>query len=79
MKHIKDSFNFLDLFSQAIQNSGSSFGEWAVTNRVIPASEELGKELGCDIQDSKKFKDCMKEKTIDEIWDATANVVSFFI
>uniref|UniRef100_A0AC35FTM1 Carboxylesterase type B domain-containing protein n=1 Tax=Panagrolaimus sp. PS1159 TaxID=55785 RepID=A0AC35FTM1_9BILA len=74
---VSEDFNFLDLFSQAIQNSGSSFGEWAVTNRVIQASEELGKELGCDIQDSKKFKDCMKEKTIDEIWDATANVVSF--
>jgi carboxylesterase type B len=63
-----------DLFAQAIQNSGSSLGEWAVTNRVIQASEELGKEIGCDIKDSKKFKDCMKEKKIDEIWDATANV-----
>ncbi|KAE9548269.1 hypothetical protein FO519_008517 [Halicephalobus sp. NKZ332] len=56
-----------DMFSQALQNSGSQFAEWANTNRVIQASEVLGKKLTCDTDDSQKFKDCLKGKTLKEI------------
>ena len=65
-----------DLFSQVIQNSGSQFVEWANTNRVIQASEALGKKVKCDTDDSQKFKDCLKNKSLKDIQVGFVKAVS---
>lgn len=71
-------FNFknLGLFSQAIELSGSLFGEWACSNRVIQETEKLASLLKCDLADSKKMKKCLKEKSVGEILDAQDKIVN---
>lgn len=63
-----------DLFSQAIEMSGSLFAEWATSNRVIQETEKLSTALNCDLQNSKKMKQCLRGKAVHEILDAMETI-----
>ena len=64
-----------DLFKQAIQLSGSVFAEYSMSNYVIEESRKLADVVGCKMTDSHKLRDCMKERTAEELLDGVAKIV----
>lgn len=67
---------FLAWFDQAIQMSGSTFAEWASSNRVIQETEKLAAALKCDLVDSKLLKKCLRGKSVHEILDGVQKIAS---
>ncbi|KAI6188918.1 Carboxylic ester hydrolase [Aphelenchoides besseyi] len=59
-----------DLFSQAIQMSGSPFGEWATSNKAVILTEKIATALECNGQSSVEVKRCLKKKSYEELNDA---------
>ncbi|TKR87224.1 hypothetical protein L596_011659 [Steinernema carpocapsae] len=58
-----------DYVYQSIEMSGSAFAEWASSERVVGVTKDLAADLKCPTS-SKELVECMKEKSVDEIWDA---------
>lgn len=63
-----------DLFSQAIQLSGSIFSEGNLNQHVIDDSRELAKAAGCPQIDSKELRECIEIRTVDELLDAMETI-----
>ncbi|KAI6215742.1 Carboxylic ester hydrolase [Aphelenchoides besseyi] len=59
-----------DLFSQAIQMSGSPFAEWATSNKAVHLTEKVATTLECNGQSSVEVKRCLKKKSYEELNDA---------
>uniref|UniRef100_A0A183BT20 Carboxylic ester hydrolase n=1 Tax=Globodera pallida TaxID=36090 RepID=A0A183BT20_GLOPA len=57
------------LFHKSIQASGSSMTAWAYNRRVIRETAKLAKVLQCEGNGSEGLKQCMKNKTVDELFD----------
>lgn len=55
------------LFNQAIQLSGSVFAEYSMSDYVIEESKNLAEAVGCKMMKSEQVRDCMKEKTAEEL------------
>uniref|UniRef100_A0A914E144 Carboxylic ester hydrolase n=1 Tax=Acrobeloides nanus TaxID=290746 RepID=A0A914E144_9BILA len=56
-----------NLFSQAIQNSGSSLTEWAFSDRVVGVTKKLAADLGCPTNSSIAIKNCLKKANLDDM------------
>lgn len=65
----------LDLFSQAIQSSGSAFNEWSLSDRSVEMTRVLGETFGCN--DVKQLKECLKSKDAESLIEAIREMVSF--
>ncbi|KAI1708092.1 carboxylesterase family domain-containing protein [Ditylenchus destructor] len=63
-----------DLFSQAIQMSGSMYAEWSSSDRVVTVTNELVNLLGCDAKNENDAKRCLKNATEEEIKSGIAKV-----
>ncbi|KAI6189483.1 Carboxylic ester hydrolase [Aphelenchoides bicaudatus] len=59
-----------DLFTQAIQMSGSIFGDWATSNKAITLTEKLATALKCDSQSSTEVKKCLRKFSFEELYKA---------
>uniref|UniRef100_A0A914I3Q7 Carboxylic ester hydrolase n=1 Tax=Globodera rostochiensis TaxID=31243 RepID=A0A914I3Q7_GLORO len=57
------------LFHKSIQSSGSSMTAWAYNRRVIGETAKLAKTLQCEGNGHEGLKQCMKKKTVDELFD----------
>ncbi|CAI5452464.1 unnamed protein product [Caenorhabditis angaria] len=62
------------LFSQAIQLSGSIFAENNLNENVIEDSRALANAAGCKQENTKELRECMEERTMDELLDAMEQV-----
>ena len=63
--------------------SGSAFCEWAfsASNRVVNVTEQIAHAVGCgnSLTNSSDLKDCLKQKTVEEIQAATGKIVCIFL
>uniref|UniRef100_A0A7E4VHJ8 COesterase domain-containing protein n=1 Tax=Panagrellus redivivus TaxID=6233 RepID=A0A7E4VHJ8_PANRE len=59
-----------DLFHQAIQNSGSAYGEWAHSNRTVKYTSDFAEFLNCSTNYPQDLKTCFKKATVDSLLDA---------
>ena len=55
--------------------SGVVLATWASSDAVKTSTKELALELNCTTQDSKKLKECFKQKSIQEILEASEKIV----
>ncbi len=60
----------LQSFVQAVQMSGSAFCQWAINEATVNSTKELTKAIGC----SGGAKECLKSKTIDELYDGVEKI-----
>lgn len=56
--------------------SGSAFAEWSHSELVDDASLELARSAGCLSEDINTLKPCLKNKTIQELLDASNKTVT---
>ncbi|KAK0426469.1 hypothetical protein QR680_009727 [Steinernema hermaphroditum] len=63
-----------DSFSKAIQISGSLFAAFAVDDDPSGDNRKFIRLIGCDFEDSKKTKKCLKQKSADEFISAAKRV-----
>ncbi|KAI1711722.1 carboxylesterase family domain-containing protein [Ditylenchus destructor] len=56
-----------DLFSQAIEMSGSVYAGWATSNSTVMASKKIAKLLNCPTKESKKLKTCLKDVSTEQL------------
>lgn len=68
--------NNLGFFANSIQMSGSAFAEWSHSELVDDASLELARSAGCLSEDINTLKPCLKNKTIQELLDASNKTVT---
>ncbi|EYB92299.1 hypothetical protein Y032_0195g1469 [Ancylostoma ceylanicum] len=61
-----------DYIVRSIEMSGSPWGSWNLGSSVANNSLELAQALGC----YSNIKDCMKRKTVEEIYNGIEQVVS---
>ncbi|KAL6743803.1 hypothetical protein Aduo_016799 [Ancylostoma duodenale] len=61
-----------DYIVRSIEMSGSPWGSWSLGSSVANNSLELAQALGC----SSNIKACMKQKTVEEIYNGIEQVVS---
>lgn len=81
----KENFELysLDLFSQAIQSSGSALTEWSFSDRVVDVTKKLVNDLNCPTHSSLATKICLKQALVEDIHDAadrqniTRNALNF--
>lgn len=59
-----------DLFAGSIEMSGSTLAPWASGEEIIEVSKKLASELSCSTEDSKALKQCLRQKSENEIFDA---------
>ncbi|KAK6021245.1 hypothetical protein OSTOST_13084, partial [Ostertagia ostertagi] len=59
-----------DYITRSIEMSGSPWAAWALGPNVPTYSLELAEGLGCN----GDLKNCMKQRTVEEIYDAVENV-----
>uniref|UniRef100_A0AC35TWI9 Carboxylic ester hydrolase n=1 Tax=Rhabditophanes sp. KR3021 TaxID=114890 RepID=A0AC35TWI9_9BILA len=62
------------LFQRSIQMSGSIFNDFGISTTADTYSKILAEKAGCSDKDSKVTIQCLKEKTIDELYDAMDQV-----
>ena len=73
--------SFLDLFKQTIQLSGSIFAGWAFKRDwMIDETDVVVTALGCGadlvtFSNTQMLLDCLRSKTIEDIWDAVYSTV----
>ena len=70
-EHFILNYTFSDMVSGGIEMSGSAFSSWGVGTTVTENSWELLAVLGCL---GSQIKQCLKSKTIDQIYDAVERV-----
>ncbi|KAH7711700.1 GES-1 protein [Aphelenchoides avenae] len=56
-----------DLFSQAIEMSGTALAQWAHNDYVADETRHLADALGCNATSSDDIKSCLKRSTSEEI------------
>ncbi|KHJ89358.1 Carboxylesterase [Oesophagostomum dentatum] len=61
-----------DYIRSSIEMSGAPWASWTLGTKVANDSLELAEVLGC----SKDIKECMKTKTVEEIYEGIEKVVS---
>jgi hypothetical protein len=57
--------------------SGSSINEWSYSNVSLHSTRLVGEHLGCSIENALQLKECLQEKSIDELHDAVKEIVGF--
>ena len=79
---LSESPHSQDLFQRAIQSSGTLFAEWAYSNVSISSSINLASAVGCfstnETLKSSKIKECLKSKSMFEIFGGVKQVYSKF-
>ncbi|XP_072039265.1 acetylcholinesterase-like [Amphiura filiformis] len=67
------------LFKQAIMESGTALSPWAFqeTSQGREIAFKIGAELGCTVTDTTQLRQCLRDATTKELYDA--GVVSGFI
>uniref|UniRef100_A0A914HX89 Carboxylesterase type B domain-containing protein n=1 Tax=Globodera rostochiensis TaxID=31243 RepID=A0A914HX89_GLORO len=63
-----------DLFQQAIQMSGSILAQTKTGAPVANETKILAQQLNCPTDESLELKECLREKTIDELHEAMEKI-----
>ncbi|KAL3103461.1 hypothetical protein niasHT_025328 [Heterodera trifolii] len=62
------------LFQKCVQLSGSPLSAWALNGRVINETDQLAAAIGCAENGREGIKECLKRKTVDELFEGVEKV-----
>ncbi|KAI6188941.1 COesterase domain-containing protein [Aphelenchoides besseyi] len=68
--HMVLSKHTRDLFSQAIQMSGSSVNQWSFSNASVQTTKTVVRHLNCEKQSTAEIKQCLQQLSYDELHQA---------
>lgn len=64
----------LGLFNQMVALGGSALTRAAINDQVVDVSHELIYKVGCAYEEREKMLNCLKGKTVDELYAGTTIV-----